>query len=126
MRSVTRITVKSGGLKSFEENLVHQTQLVFTVAHLGINYFLSKGRHPLETDLELLVGQLGQNLLLEYLTHDSFGSLELGLCDVGHQHCDMGLLDGSILAVNLQASVFSDAALLNFLHSSTDTKVVNL
>ena len=126
MRSVTRITVEAGRLKSFEESLVHQTQLVFTFSHLGINNFLSEGRHPFETDLELLVRELGQDLRLDYLTHDSFGVLKLGLCDVSHQHSDMGLLDGSIFAVNLQVSVFSDAGLLNFLHSSTDARVVNL
>ena len=126
MRGVARITVKASSLKSFEESLVHQTQFVCTFLHLGVDNFLSKGRHPFKTDLELLVTKMWQDLFLECLIHDSFGLLELGLCDVGDQHSDMSFLNGSIFAVNLQVRVSSNAGLLNFLHSSTDARVVNL
>ena len=126
MRGVARITVKASRLKSFEESLVHQAQLVCALLHLGVNDLLSKGGHTFKTDLELLVTKLWQDLLLEYLSNDSFGFLKLGLRDMGHQQSDMSFQNGSIFAVNLQVWVFLNAGRLNFLHSSTDARVVNL
>ena len=129
MRDVTvkaKVAAKASRLKGFEESLVHQMQLLPSFLNLSIDDLLPKGRHPFETELELLVTKLGQDLLLENLTHKSFGCLELGLCDVGHQDSDVSFLFGSICTVNRQAWVQCSAGILNFLYSSTNARVVNL